>query len=64
MTEWTCPNCHGGFPEPVNDARNGTSECPWCGHVINGSYEFEPKTVSYTGHTDEPERTSILDIFR
>jgi hypothetical protein len=38
MTDYTCPNCRGGFPDPET-----LGECPWCGQAINGDYE--PPTV-------------------
>jgi hypothetical protein len=34
MTDFVCPNCRGGFPEPEK-----LGECPWCGQAINGEYE-------------------------
>lgn len=43
MTEWRCPACHGGFPEPHtsgDDADDGHIEvdktCPWCGESLHG----------------------------
>jgi len=37
MSDFTCPNCRGGFPECDQ------MKCPWCGQAING--EYEPPTV-------------------
>jgi hypothetical protein len=37
MSNYECPNCHGGFPEPIEN------ECPWCGQPVDGSYEYEPR---------------------
>jgi len=34
MSDFICPNCRGGFPDPET-----LGECPWCGQGINGSYE-------------------------
>ena len=44
MTQYTCPNCRGGFPfPPENELDTGeTPECPWCGQALDGSYEYEP----------------------
>jgi len=39
MTDFVCPNCRGGFTEPVADGLEGYSRCPWCGQGINGEYE-------------------------
>jgi len=33
MSDFTCPNCRGGFPEWEQ------MKCPWCGQAINGEYE-------------------------
>lgn len=31
MTEYRCPSCDGGFPEPDDD------QCPWCAEAMDGS---------------------------
>ena len=31
MTDYRCPSCDGGFPEPDDD------ECPWCGEPMDGA---------------------------
>jgi len=47
MIDFICPNCRGGFPEPVNDARVGETQCPWCGQSLDGEYEHEyPRAIS------------------
>jgi len=51
MTDFLCPNCNGGFPEPEQ-----LGECPWCGQAIDGSYEYErPRMVSRVESKDERE---------
>lgn len=32
MSEWTCPKCEGGFPQPVK--AHGVWNCPWCGKTL------------------------------
>jgi len=51
MTDFVCPNCRGGFPEPEN-----LGECPWCGQSINGSYERRgPASITRTVETKEKD---------
>jgi len=33
MSNYECPNCDGGFPEPGQE-----KECPWCGQPLDKSY--------------------------
>jgi len=56
MSDFTCPNCRGGFPEWDQ------MKCPWCGQAING--EYEPPTVhtvsKVKGSTDRDTDTHWL----
>lgn len=45
MSEWTCPNCRGGFPTPAPGEGN-SEECPWCGQPLDASYELEDNEES------------------
>jgi hypothetical protein len=44
MSEYTCPDCGGGFPATAaND-----DACPWCGEAMNGKSERRqliPETI-------------------
>jgi hypothetical protein len=61
MTEYVCPNCRGGFPEPDQN------HCPWCGQELG---EYEPPThplqesITSVEETDESEERGILDFLR
>lgn len=58
MTEWSCPACGGGFPEPkstTGDVDAGTrvdESCPWCGESLEGYPRVVPPGVV---HSDELE---------
>jgi len=54
MTDWECPNCRGGFPDPE------LGECPWCGQAINGSCEFEPKVVSRVETREDTDSNTLF----
>jgi hypothetical protein len=41
MSKYECPNCDGGFPEPLD------KQCPWCGQDMNKSYTDGPKTGAF-----------------
>lgn len=36
MTDWTCPECEGGFPEFDLGTFWRLDRCPWCGHPMSG----------------------------
>jgi len=56
MTDFVCPNCRGGFPDPDH-----LGECPWCGQAINGSYEPpETPVLSKTVEKEDTERNPLL----
>jgi len=65
MTEFTCPNCRGGFPEPINDARYEETQCPWCGQALDGEYEHEyPRAISRVKKDNGRDDGGILSLFR
>ena len=44
MSEYTCPDCGGGFPATAAD----DDACPWCGEAMNGKSERRqlfPETI-------------------
>lgn len=63
MSEFTCPNCRGGFPEgPANDGC-----CPWCGQTINGEYEPPdgPHAIREVREDEsEDEFQGLLSLFK
>jgi DNA repair exonuclease SbcCD ATPase subunit len=62
MSEFTCPNCRGGFPSgPANDGC-----CPWCGQSLDGSYEPPERSVAVkkTVEKDETENKRLFSLFR
>jgi hypothetical protein len=44
MNGWTCPDCGGGFPSPV-ETDHGL-ECPWCSENINAHWERDDPITS------------------
>jgi len=46
MSKYECPNCDGGFPEPLD------KECPWCGQDMNKSYTDGPEIGIEQGVND------------
>jgi len=53
MSDYTCPNCMGGFNEPGPE-----KECPWCGQSMDKSIDPPvvtkiSKSVDSTSNTDE-----------
>jgi len=57
MTDYICPNCRGGFPDPEQ-----LGECPWCGQAIDGSYEVPetPQVVSTVKEDTEDQESGVL----
>jgi predicted amidophosphoribosyltransferase len=53
MTQYTCPNCRGGFEELENGC------CPWCSTAMDGEYEREPM-VSRVKKGDGDENNTLL----
>lgn len=45
MSDWVCPNCDGGFPEPA-ETRTAFGQkaeaCPWCDQIL-GEYDSSSK---------------------
>ena len=60
MTEYVCPNCRGGFPEPDQN------HCPWCGQELG---EYEPPTVHSISKVESKDdgidgTKRFLELFR
>jgi len=74
MTEFNCPECGGGFDQPVKvttGSRGITSACPWCGHTsaylltANDSDVFDPLErleVGVGADTEHPEPMDKREI--
>lgn len=67
MNAWTCPNCDGGFPQPIK--WQGKYVCPWCyeelaehhdsaDHVIEEA--MKPTVVSHVKKDDDDEHKSPI----
>lgn len=39
MSDYTCPDCGGGFPTSAADE----GACPWCGEAMNGESSDRPR---------------------
>ena len=63
MTQYTCPNCRGGFPfPPENELDTGeTPECPWCGQALDGTYKHRYGGGIVDAHTRSNEPTQVQD---
>lgn len=62
MSGWACPNCHGGFPEPVGNSDERGS-CPWCGESIDGAYEPElPMSISRIESDGDDPQTPLQKV--
>jgi len=42
MSDYTCPDCRGGFPASAAD----DGACPWCGAALDGERDDGPTTPS------------------
>lgn len=54
MTNWKCPKCEGGFPEPVQ--AHGGWNCPWCGNPLAKMFrtsDWDPMDKLMENDTDE-----------
>jgi len=64
MSDYTCPNCRGGFTEPPDEEYTAYS-CPWCGTKMDGMYEHEPLVKESIVRTEDSENNiqtaGILD---
>jgi len=38
MSDYTCPDCRGGFPASAAD----DGACPWCGEALDGERDESP----------------------
>ena len=68
MTDYTCPNCTGGFPADALD----DGACPWCDHQLGTTREEMMEAIARMPRTktvtkvvrDEPEETTVLGKLR
>lgn len=71
MRDWACPNCDGGFPEPIK--WQGGYVCPWCYEELakhhNGSGEviediLEPPTLGNITKSDSGDGDGFGGLFK
>lgn len=69
MTKWDCPECGGGFPDPIK--WHGEYVCPWCYETIgkhhNSNAPVEelvgPVTLSASKIEDEDAESPFRRLF-
>ena len=65
MSEYICPNCRGGFPEPLANGVNEEMQCPWCGEAIDGNYEHEQFIEAVSRENSDDEQSDHwVSLFR